>query len=197
MKKYLVPASLALLATLSTTAQADNGVNIQALKACSYIENDFRRLLCYDNIMAGKPIDSMPANAPAEVPAQSQKGKGKGPSANAAGAAAGATAGAGAAASAASNKGNNSKREFGLEHKQKDDNDGNPDELVAKVSQVKEAPYGELIITLDNGQRWRQIGTDSFRISKNDTVVISRAMFNSFLLKKQGSNKSIRVKRTD
>ncbi|WP_105253514.1 hypothetical protein [Pseudoalteromonas sp. T1lg75] len=187
MKKYLVPASLALLATLSTTAQADDGVNIQALKACSYIENDFRRLLCYDNIMAGKPIDSMPANMPAEVPAQSQKGKGKGPSANA----------AGAAASAASNKGNNSKREFGLEHKQKDDNDGNPDELVAKVSKVKEAPYGELIITLDNGQRWRQIGTDSFRISKNDTVVISRAMFNSFLLKKQGSNKSIRVKRTD
>ncbi|WP_105200361.1 hypothetical protein [Pseudoalteromonas sp. T1lg10] len=184
MKKYLVPASLALLATLSTTAQADDGVNIQALKACSFIENDFRRLLCYDNIMAGKPIDSMPANVPANKAGKSQ---GKGAEASA--------AAAGNANANAANKGKKDKGDFGLEHKQR--NEENGDELVAKVSSIKEAPYGELIITLDNGQRWRQVGTESFRISKNDTVVISRAMFNSFLLKKQGSNKSIRVKRTD
>ncbi|MEM0516075.1 hypothetical protein WCN91_11740 [Pseudoalteromonas sp. YIC-827] len=182
MKKYLVPASLALLATLSTTAQADDGVNIQALKACSFIENDFRRLLCYDNIMAGKPIDSMPAEAPANKAGKSQ-GKG-------------AAAAAAAAGNAnAANKGKKDKSDFGIEHKQR--NEENGDELVAKVSSVKEAPYGELIITLDNGQRWRQVGTESFRVSKNDTVVISRAMFNSFLMKKQGTNKSIRVKRTD
>ncbi|WP_105258465.1 hypothetical protein [Pseudoalteromonas sp. T1lg88] len=188
MKKYLVPASLALLATLSTTAQADDGVNIQALKACSFIENDFRRLLCYDNIMAGKPIDSMPANVPTNVPAnKAGKSQGKGAEASA--------AAAGNANANAANKGKKDKGDFGLEHKQR--NEENGDELVAKVSSIKEAPYGELIITLDNGQRWRQVGTESFRISKNDTVVISRAMFNSFLLKKQGSNKSIRVKRTD
>ena len=182
MKKYLVPASLALLATLSTTAQADDGVNIQALKACSFIENDFRRLLCYDNIMAGKPIDSMPAEAPANKAGKSQ-GKG-------------AAAAAAAAGNAnAANKGKKDKSDFGIEHKQR--NEENGDELVAKVSSVKEAPYGELIITLENGQRWRQVGTESFRVSKNDTVVISRAMFNSFLMKKQGTNKSIRVKRTD
>jgi hypothetical protein len=65
------------------------------------------------------------------------------------------------------------------------------------VTNVKEAPYGELIISLNNGQQWRQIGSDSLRIDQDDTVIIERGMFNSFLLKKAGQNRSIRVKRTN
>ena len=64
------------------------------------------------------------------------------------------------------------------------------------VASVEEAAYGELIISLDNGQQWRQIGSDSMRLKKNDTIVISRGVFNSFLLKIDGENRSIRVKRT-
>ena len=64
------------------------------------------------------------------------------------------------------------------------------------VTSVKEAAYGELIISLDNGQQWRQIGSDSMRLKENDTIVISRGAFNSFLLKQDGKNRSIRVKRT-
>ncbi|KJY95408.1 MULTISPECIES: hypothetical protein [Pseudoalteromonas] len=183
MKKYLVSAVLtAWVGTLSPAAIANDGVNIQALKACSFIENDFRRLLCYDNIMAGKPIDAMPKGEVKNTNAAPQSNK-KAQAASVAG------------APAKHSKAN--KADFGLEHKkekeQKDDNN----ELRARVSQVDEAPYGELILTLDNGQKWRQIGTEHFRLNSNDTVIISRGMFNSFLLKKQGANKSIRVKRVD
>jgi len=62
---------------------------------------------------------------------------------------------------------------------------------------VKKAPYGELIIELDNGQQWRQVGSDSLRLKKQDVVVIERGVFNSFLLKVEGQNRSIRVKRTN
>ncbi|WP_462156734.1 hypothetical protein [Pseudoalteromonas sp. GB56] len=176
MKKYLVPASLALLSTtLITPAVASEGINEQALKACSFIENDFRRLMCYDNVVAGKPIDAArekvtTSNAPA-------------------------AAAAGASAATVATQSAKSKEEFGLEHKIKAEEEAK--DLVAGVTKISEAPYGELIITLDNGQVWRQIGTESFKLSKNDEVVISRAMFNSFLLKKSGTNKTIRVKRTN
>ena len=48
---------------------------------------------------------------------------------------------------------------------------------------MKKPLYGELIIELDNGQQWRQVGSDSLRLKKQDVVVIERGVFNSFLLK--------------
>ncbi|MDP4983158.1 MAG: hypothetical protein NWQ59_05680, partial [Pseudoalteromonas tunicata] len=83
---------------------------------------------------------------------------------------------------------------FGLEHKQASESE-EAETLVAIVNTIKKAPRGELILTLDNNQVWRQLGTDGFRIKTGQTVVISRGAFNSFLLKLQGGNKTVRVKR--
>lgn len=66
-----------------------------------------------------------------------------------------------------------------------------------RVTPAELGVYQCLIITLDNGQQWRQVGSDRLRLTNNDTVVIERGMFNSFLLKKAGQNRSIRVKRTN
>ena len=85
--------------------------------------------------------------------------------------------------------------DFGLEHKEVAK--VNDDQISASVKSVKKAPYGELIIELDNGQQWRQVGSDSLRLKKQDVVVIERGVFNSFLLKVEGQNRSIRVKRTN
>jgi len=52
MKKQL----LSLLVLLSAPTFAAQEINVQALQACSFIENDFNRLLCYDNTVAGKPL---------------------------------------------------------------------------------------------------------------------------------------------
>ncbi len=167
MKKQLLP----LLALLSVPIANANEVNLQALQACTFVENDFNRLLCYDNIMAGKPLSkpvttsqSLKDAAPASIAESKNTAKAK-------------------------------NEDFGLEHKEAaKDND---DEITAVISSIEEAPYGELIINLENGQQWRQVGSDSIRLRANDTVEITRGMFNSFLLKKAGYNRSIRVKRTN
>jgi hypothetical protein len=84
---------------------------------------------------------------------------------------------------------------FGLEHQEA--TKLNDDQISAIVKSVKKAPYGELIIELENGQQWRQVGSDSLRLKEQDVVVIERGVFNSFLLKIEGQNRSIRVKRTN
>ena len=170
MKKQL----LSLLVLLSApTFAAQTEFNTQALQACSFIENDFNRLLCYDNTIAGKSLTKPTItktltpptanNVPQVVAAAPMQAKAK-------------------------------TDDFGLEHKESQVE--KETEIKAMVTSVKEAAYGELIISLDNGQQWRQIGSDSMRLKENDTIVISRGAFNSFLLKQDGKNRSIRVKRT-
>ncbi|MBH0017763.1 hypothetical protein JFJ09_18940 [Pseudoalteromonas arctica] len=170
MKKQL----LSLLVLLSTpTFATQTELNTQALQACSFIENDFNRLLCYDNTITGKSLTKPTItktltpptanNVPQVVAAAPMQAKAK-------------------------------TDDFGLEHKESQVE--KETEIKAMVTSVKEAAYGELIISLDNGQQWRQIGSDRMRLKENDTIVISRGAFNSFLLKQDGKNRSIRVKRT-
>jgi hypothetical protein len=177
MKKQL----LSLLVILSApTFAAELVINKQALQACSFIENDFNRLLCYDNTIAGKSLTTPPTtitkkltpptsamNVPAVAP-PSVKPK--------------VTA-------------EEKVAKFGLEHKNVSEKNG--EDLKASISNVEEAAYGELIITLDNKQQWRQIGSDQITLSKGDRIIINRGFFNSFILKKEGQNRSIRVKRTN
>ncbi|MCW8127903.1 hypothetical protein [Microbulbifer halophilus] len=70
-----------------------------------------------------------------------------------------------------------------------------PDSIKATVDRIREAAYGKLVITLDNGQVWRQ--NDSTRVNWNegDTVMVERALFGSFMMKKEGGARSMRVKR--
>ncbi|MCQ8879678.1 hypothetical protein NQT69_16885 [Pseudoalteromonas shioyasakiensis] len=173
MKKQILP----IIALLSASTVYADEVNLQALQACTLVENDFNRLLCYDNTMAGKSL-SKPTTTKQLTPADT--------------AAPAATAGAVVATDQIVKTKN---EDFGLEHKEA--TKGNDDEITAVVTDVKQAPYGELIITLNNGQKWRQIGSDRMRLNSEDTVVIERGMFNSFLLRVQGKNNSIRVKRTN
>ena len=159
---------LSLLVLLSAPTFAATAINEQALQACSFIENDFNRLLCYDNTVAGKPLSKPTVNKTLS-PTNTE-----------------ATAPVAVAVTQA--------EEFGLEHKEIAEN--GEESITSKISSVKKAPYGELIITLENNQQWRQIGSDSLRLDEGDTVIISRGVFNSFLLKKADQNRSIRVKRT-
>ena len=168
MNKHL----LSLLALVSVPVLAATPINEQALQACSFIENDFNRLLCYDNTIAGKSLTQ---------PAQSQLSKS-------------AQTNVKAEALAATAPVATKTKEFGLEHKEIAEN--GEESITSMISSVKKAPYGELIITLENNQQWRQIGSDSLKLDEGDTVIISRGVFNSFLLKKADQNRSIRVKRT-
>lgn len=84
---------------------------------------------------------------------------------------------------------------FGLEHKQKPE-DERPDRLQLKWTTKKKDAYGKWVITLENGQVWRQ--TDSTRFSfKNSEqwVVVVRGFMGSYFLEEPEHNKRIRVKR--
>ncbi|NVK24115.1 MAG: hypothetical protein HWE10_04240 [Gammaproteobacteria bacterium] len=67
--------------------------------------------------------------------------------------------------------------------------------IFAKVTKLKKVGYGSFIIHMDNEQIWRQIDSARFRLKVGDEVEIKSASLGSFLLKKAGSNKTIRVKR--
>lgn len=54
-----------------------------------------------------------------------------------------------------------------------------------------------MLITLDNGQVWKQVDSSSLRLRVGDAVEIERASLGSFMLKKQGSKRSMRVSRED
>ena len=177
MKKQLIP--FVALLTITGTAQA-NEVNLQALQACTFVENDFNRLLCYDNVMAGKSLSKPATKQQIEQPATSSAAP---------------VAAAPVTAAASTQIVKTKNEDFGLEHKEVAK--VNDDQISAIVKSVKKAPYGELIIELDNGQQWRQVGSDSLRLKEQDVVVIERGVFNSFLLKVEGQNRSIRVKRTN
>ena len=177
MKKQLIP--FVALLTITGTAQA-NEVNLQALQACTFVENDFNRLLCYDNVMAGKSLSKPATKQQIEQPAASSAAP---------------VAAAPVTAAASTQIVKTKNEDFGLEHKEVAK--VNDDQISAIVKSVKKAPYGELIIELENGQQWRQVGSDSLRLKEQDVVVIERGVFNSFLLKVEGQNRSIRVKRTN
>ncbi|GIU46837.1 type VI secretion system-associated protein TagO [Shewanella algidipiscicola] len=69
------------------------------------------------------------------------------------------------------------------------------DAMWLTVKQVDKDPYGTLKFSFENGQQWKQIDSRRFRVSSGDKVQIERAALGSFLLGKEGSNTTIRVKR--
>ena len=177
MKKIILSLSALYLCSTSVFAST-------AIEDCRPVENDLHRLMCYDAAVDALHKKHAVTQPVAQVKT-AQQIKPKAPQVHVAPVSPEQKVVANSAANT----------EFGLEHKNIA-KEGDSQELVSIISAVKKAPRGELILTLDNGQVWRQLGTDSFRVQSGQTVIISRGMLNSFLLKIEGKNKSIRVKRT-
>lgn len=86
-----------------------------------------------------------------------------------------------------------SVNEFGLEHKKEIEN--SEDKIYARVSSVKKDPYKKLIITLDNGQRWKQSDSTFLKLKLNDAVYVERGALKSFFMGMDDKNRRMRVKR--
>jgi hypothetical protein len=82
---------------------------------------------------------------------------------------------------------------FGQENKQRTEN--LIEQIQATIIEIKKAPRGELIITLDNGQVWRQTDNTRLKLRKDQVVIIKRGAFGSFFIRKENTNKRIRAKR--
>jgi len=164
--RYLI---LGLWAVAAVAYGADNSTS--RILACANVSADTERLSCYDELAKGLrspagaavPGTSTPAAAAARTPATANPGP------------APATPGPAALTSAPA------AREFGLPPVKAPP----PDEIKsvkATVTATHHRPNGVLVIELDNGQRWQQLGTADMGLAVGDAVTISRALLGSFWL---------------
>ena len=70
------------------------------------------------------------------------------------------------------------------------------------VRDIRKTPLGKLVVTLDNGEVWRQLNSDNTRVvlpkdRSKLTASLSKAMFGGTLLKINGTRRSFRVTRVD
>lgn len=73
--------------------------------------------------------------------------------------------------------------------------DRSPEEVIATVVEIRNRPYGEMVIRLDNGQIWAQKHVDRrFGLSIGETVTIKKGSVAGYRLSGK-SNRSIQVER--
>lgn len=70
-------------------------------------------------------------------------------------------------------------------------------EIEAIVTDVRRSSAKRLTVLLDNGQIWRQIGSERLALTTGDAVIVRKASLSSYLLEKQSGSRSIRVKRAN
>ena len=68
-------------------------------------------------------------------------------------------------------------------------------ELRATVTDIQPAGPGRIIVYLDNSQVWRQTTSPTLKVKIGDVIVIKKAAFGSFKMKKEDANASMKVTR--
>ncbi len=63
------------------------------------------------------------------------------------------------------------------------------------VASARFSQFSGWLIEFENGQQWRQIGTEDYSIKVGESYTITNASFRSFLLGSPGRNRTIRVSR--
>jgi hypothetical protein len=70
-------------------------------------------------------------------------------------------------------------------------------EITSVVKTVGTDLRKKLLVTLENGQQWRQIDQEYLNIKPGDRCVVKRGAIGSFLLGIEGAKKKIRVRRVE
>ena len=187
-RKLVLGVSLLLPFTFGVNAQ--QGSIAVAIEKCSSEKSSLKRLVCFDRMAksmrqysgleqslttAMPPIAASPIQpqSPAKLPVP---------------AVAAAPQGAVESASAPSGE-----QVFGLEHKQ--DTDEMISKLYGYVTDVTKSIRGMSIITIDNGQVWRQNDGSALKVKVGETVYIERGVLGAFYLGKDDLNRRMKVKR--
>ncbi|AZG71971.1 hypothetical protein [Shewanella livingstonensis] len=85
-----------------------------------------------------------------------------------------------------------SVEDFGLQRKVIEDE---VDKIYSEVVSIKKDALGAFIITLNNGQVWKQSSSKYYKIKKGQRIFIKTGALNSFLLGSDERNATTRVKR--
>ncbi|WP_323844664.1 hypothetical protein [Microbulbifer magnicolonia] len=70
-----------------------------------------------------------------------------------------------------------------------------PESIEGTIAEIREIAHDKLLITLENGQVWRQNDSGRFNWKSGDAVIVERALFGSFLMKPTDGGRTMRVKR--
>lgn len=84
------------------------------------------------------------------------------------------------------------EQDSGQEYKQTEEA---PESIEAKIAEIQEGAHNKKIVTLENGQVWKQNDAGRIFWKSGDLVVVERAMFGSFFMKPADGGKKMRVKR--
>lgn len=181
-----------LLLPLTAVVQAQQGTIAEAMEQCSSEKSSLKRLVCFDRLAksirqySGVEQSVTTALPPISSPRQPRLSQ---PNV----AAPSAVPNRPAAEVAAPLP--TGEQAFGLEHKQ--DTDAMISKLYASVTKVDKSARGMSIITIDNGQVWRQNDGSALKIKQGDTVYIERGLLGAFYLGKDGLNRRMKVKRAE
>lgn len=184
-----IAKSFAFLVILVPAAVSADALRDE-LRVCRDLPDDDARLICYDVAVdrsrqsaSGRPAPAS-GGSPAAAPAEPAAAPG--------------TAAAAAAAPSLSQEALFGKTTDEVE-RTVEEATGNEriDSLAATVTKLQQYAYNKVLITLDNDQVWKQIDTSNLRLRVGDAVEIERASLGSFMLRKQGSKRSMRVSRED
>jgi len=156
---------LCCCATAARTAASDD---------CRALSDDAQRLACYDQVF---PRTAIPAQSPKTQPAIVGS----------------ATTQPGASPEGGAHESGQQSSapdpEFGLSEAQRRAGAANTEQakiresILATVTDLRQTSGGEFIVTLDNGQVWRQIDLESWSApQKGDRVRIRRGLLGSFML---------------
>ncbi len=196
MSKPLIMAGLAALVVSAQAPAAEPDSAASAFMKCARISNDGQRLLCYDRLATDLIELGLTARGglPAAPAAAPKGGAGKGAAAPAASPQQTETAPP-ATAEAAPETAVSSADQFGVERVEGAAGT-DIDEIQSRYVGEFTGWDGKTVFELENGQIWQQSGSGrmTYRVV-NPMITIKRAFMGSYLLKVEGRNKSVRVKR--
>lgn len=169
IRNIFLPLGLLLL-TLAVPASGQN-----SLESCADISDSAARLACYDGVMENRNPENLPV---VRLPRSSARD---------------ADLGSEQTKATTEPTTDNSQDNFGIEHKAAG-RDG-ADERTMTVASARHTDLAGWIIEFDNGQTWKQVGTDSYDIEEGKSYKITRGFMTSFILSNFENNRKIRVTR--
>lgn len=183
-----------LLVTVAATAQAD--ALTDELAVCRDLPSTVEaRLICYDNAVdrnkpqarTSPPTSSTPQPAPAA----------EAPAAPAPAPAAAATTSIAPAPELSQEELFGKSGDEVQQAAEEVSGTARIESLSATVAKLQKSGNGKIVVTLDNGQTWRQSDTTDLRLRAGDEIRIRRALLGSYMMQKVGSKRSMRVKRSN
>jgi hypothetical protein len=175
--------------TAAEPALAQGAALDAALRACRVIADTGARAACYDRIVDGLAVPAAAASPPGALPPAVAVPPSPPPAAPLAVTPQAPRPAPPPAARFGADDLPREKREPGVPPP--------PDQIVAKAVAVRTDAQGFVVVTLDNGQTWRQTDGPGLRILPGAEVKIRSGLMGSYLMSLASGNRSVRARRVN